>query len=173
MTGRSAIVVRRYDQSDLPGMIEVWNEVVEDGMAFPQEDSLDLATGSAFFSGQSYCGVVSVGGVVMGLYILHPNNVGRCSHIANASFAVSSACRGQGIGRSLVEDCLSKCAELGFEGLQFNAVVDGNHGARRLYESMGFTHLAVVPRGFRMKDGSYEDIHLYFRSTRSESLQSV
>ncbi len=30
-----------------------------------------------------------------GLYILHPNNIGRCSHIANASFAVSSTHQGQ------------------------------------------------------------------------------
>lgn len=173
MTDRPAVVVRRYADGDLPGMIEVWNEVVESGIAFPQEDLLDLETGPSFFSEQSYCGVASMEGTVVGLYILHPNNVGRCSHIANASFAVSSACRGLGIGRSLVGDCLAKCSEIGFEGLQFNAVVDSNHGARRLYESMGFTHLGTVPRGFRMKDGSYEDIHLYFRSTHDESLQSM
>ena len=39
-------------------------------------------------------------GRVLGLYILHPNNVGRCGHIANASYAVSSAARGKGIGRA-------------------------------------------------------------------------
>ena len=28
-------------------------------------------------------------GCIVGLYILHPNNVGRCGHIANASYAVA------------------------------------------------------------------------------------
>ena len=31
-------------------------------------------------------------------YILHPNNIGRCGHIANASYAVSSKSRGLHIG---------------------------------------------------------------------------
>lgn len=37
-------------------------------------------------------------GKVYGLYILHPNNVGRCGHICNASYAVSSDARGRHIG---------------------------------------------------------------------------
>jgi len=42
-------------------------------------------TGKAFFASQSYCGVAEDEGKVVGLYILHPNNVGRCGHICNAS----------------------------------------------------------------------------------------
>ena len=38
-------------------MNAVWNEVVEDGIAFPQEDTLDEETGKEFFYNQSYCGV--------------------------------------------------------------------------------------------------------------------
>lgn len=100
--------------------------------------------------------------VVFGLYILHPNNVGRCGHVANASFAVSSDARGLGIGRALVTDALSMLAPCGFRGLQFNAVVDRNIVARRLYESLGFSHVGVIPAGFRMPDGVYEDIHIYY-----------
>ena len=32
------------------------------------------------------------------------NNVGRCGHICNASYAVDSFCRGQHIGEKLVKD---------------------------------------------------------------------
>ena len=32
------IMIRAYQTSDLPDMIRIWNEVVEDGAAFPQED---------------------------------------------------------------------------------------------------------------------------------------
>lgn len=34
------IQVRAYTENDLPDMIRIWNEVVEDGVAFPQEEFL-------------------------------------------------------------------------------------------------------------------------------------
>ena len=34
---------------------------------------------------------------------LHPNNVGRCGHICNASYAVSSDARGKHIGQTVLE----------------------------------------------------------------------
>ena len=30
--------IRKFQKSDLPEMIRIWNEVVEDGEAFPQEE---------------------------------------------------------------------------------------------------------------------------------------
>ena len=44
------IMIRAYQTSDLPDMIRIWNEVVEEGAAFPQEDFLNEQTGSAFFA---------------------------------------------------------------------------------------------------------------------------
>ncbi len=144
-------------------MIEIWNEIVEDGIAFPQEESLNSETGAVFFSSQSYCGVaVNENDEVIGLYILHPNNVGRCGHICNASYAVLSSCRGQHIGEKLVTDCIQKAKEIGFLILQFNAVVETNIHARHLYERLGFHQLGVIPKGFRMKDGHYENICPYY-----------
>ncbi|MGI6105073.1 MAG: GNAT family N-acetyltransferase [Raoultibacter sp.] len=159
------IEVRPYILSDIEQMITVWNEVVHAGNAFPQETSLSNESANLFFEEQSLCAVAVEEGVVLGLYILHPNNIGRCSHIANASYAVSSASRGKRIGRSLVIDSLNRCQQLGFKGLQFNAVVDSNLAARALYEDLGFTHIGCVPQGFLMKDGSYEDTHIYFHAT--------
>ena len=155
--------IRGYNKNDLTQMIEIWNEIVEDGIAFPQEESLNSETGAVFFSSQSYCGVaVNENDEVIGLYILHPNNVGRCGHICNASYAVLSSCRGQHIGEKLVTDCIQKAKEIGFLILQFNAVVETNIHARHLYERLGFHQLGVIPKGFRMKDGHYENICPYY-----------
>ena len=156
------MVVREYGQADVAAMVDVWNEVVRDGIAFPQEDELDLASGAGFFSSQTYCGVAVEDGRLLGLYILHPNNVGRCGHIANASYAVSSAARGKGVGRALVEDSLAQGRAHGFRVMQFNAVVASNAGARHLYEKLGFTQLGTIPGGFRMPDGTYADICPYY-----------
>lgn len=158
----SEVTIRKYKNSDLSEMIAVWNEVVEDGVAFPQEETLDSAGGEKFFAAQTYCGVAEVDGKVLGLYILHPNNVGRCGHICNASYAVSSKSRGQHIGEKLVLDCIRQAHEEGFRVLQFNAVVRTNTHARHLYERIGFKQLGTISGGFRMKDGSYEDICPYY-----------
>ena len=79
--------------------------MVEEGIAFPQEERLDEVTGANFFREQSYCGVAFDidRQEVMGLYILHPNNVGRCGRICNATFAGESLwrtalCRASGAG---------------------------------------------------------------------------
>lgn len=158
------ILVRAKQEADIPAMCAIWNEVVESGTAFPQTEALDARTGGAFFGEQSYCGVAvdTVTGELAGLYILHPNNVGRCGHICNASYAVCGSRRGQGIGELLVRDCIAQAKRLGFRILQFNAVVKTNTAARHLYEKLGFVELGEIPGGFHMPDGRYETIIPYY-----------
>lgn len=159
------MLIRAYEERDLDAMIRIWNEVVEEGVAFPQEEFLDGGTGAAFFASQTYAAVAEdeASRAIQGLYILHPNNVGRCGHICNASYAVSSGSRGRHIGERLVLDCLAQAKKHGFQILQFNAVVESNIHARHLYERLGFVQLGVIPRGFRMKDGHFENICPYYR----------
>lgn len=155
-----AIVVKAYESKDVQEAINIWNEVVREGIAFPQEEELDAATGDEFFKAQSFTGLAvdTDSGEVLALYILHPNNVGRCAHISNASYAVRSNLRGRHIGELIVNDSIAKARELGFRILQFNAVVTTNIHARRLYQRLGFKELGTIPGGFRMPDGSFEDI---------------
>ena len=156
--------IRSYRETDIPSMIRVWNEVVEEGVAFPQLGFLDEESGRAFFAAQTYCAVAEDNGTVVGLYILHPNNVGRCGHIANASYAIDSACRGKHIGEKLVTDCLEQARSHGFKLMQFNAVVESNVHARHLYERLGFVQVGMIPNGFLMKDGTYQNIFLYYHA---------
>lgn len=156
-------VIRELRPADLAAAVEIWNQVVEEGVAFPQTEMLDTDGGAEFFGGQSFTGVAEEDGEITGLYILHPNNVGRCGHICNASYAVRRDRRGCGTGEKLVRHCLKKAAELGFKIMQFNAVVASNARALALYERLGFVRLGTIPGGFMLKDGTYEDIipHYY------------
>ena len=154
--------VRPYRAGDLPAMVEIWNQVVEDGVAFPQEDYLDEAEASGFFAAQSAAAVVEEGGNILGLYILHPNNVGRCGHIGNTSYAVRREARGRGAGEALVRDSLRRAKACGFRLLQFNAVVSTNTAALRLYDKLGFRRLGVMPGGFRDKGGVHQDMVLFY-----------
>ena len=156
-------MIRVYSENDIPQMIAIWNRVVEDGVAFPQTEPLDEGSGALFFAQQTKtCVYEEEDGNIAGLYILHPNNIGRAGHIGNASFAVSADKRGLHIGQALVEDCLIRARQEGFRIMQFNAVVDTNVHALRLYERMGFKDLGIIPGGFLTKQGRYEDIHVMY-----------
>lgn len=111
------IIVRKYEECDIPAMAKIWNSVVEDGMAFPQEKTLSDGEAAEFFASQTHCGVAAdeTTGEIYGMYILHPNNVGRCSHISNASYAVEKNSRRLHIGEKLVRDCLDEAKKHGFK----------------------------------------------------------
>ena len=152
------ITIREYQRQDAAAAMDIWNEVVREGEAFPQVEELAPDEAHGFFASQSYTAVAwdSDTAEVVGL------NVGRCGHICNTSYAVRSDRRGQHIGEQLVKDSLAMGARLGFRILQFNAVVAANVHALHLYERLGFTRLGRIPRGFLMRDGHYEDIILLY-----------
>lgn len=154
------IKIRSFSPSDIHDAIAIWNDVVEQGIAFPQTEPLTEETGLEFFQSQSFTGIAydASSEKIVGLFILHPNNVGRCGHICNASYAVHPAFRGQGIGELLVKDSMECGKRLGFRILQFNAVVRSNAAALHLYEKLGFVKLGTIPGGFYNKSGDYEDI---------------
>lgn len=158
------IKIREFTNNDISEMINIWNEIVDEGNAFPQMEHLDEECGLEFFNSQSYTGVAyeENSGNIVGLYILHPNNIGRCGHISNASYAVKKNERGKKIGELLVTHCIDKAKQIGFKIIQFNAVVSSNTVAIKLYKKLGFIQLGIIPKGFLMKDGSYQDIVLFY-----------
>ena len=133
------IEIRAFEEKYINEANAIWNRVVADGVAFPQLDELDEKTGLEFFSEQSYTGLAfdKASGELVGLYILHPNNIGRCGHICNASYAVKADKRGLHIGEALVRHCMEMGRKLGFGILQFNAVVASNTVALNLYKKLG------------------------------------
>lgn len=103
-----------------------------------------------FFKSQSYTGIAydEETDDIVGLYILHPNNVGRCGHICNASYAVKSIQRGKHIGEILVTDCLKKAKEIGYGILQFNAVSQLINMHSNYIKNSALYNSGVIPNGF-------------------------
>lgn len=153
--------IRPYRADDVPAMAALWNAILEEGDSFPGEEPLSLDAAGPFFAEQSAAAVAERGGRLLGLYVLHPNNIGRCSHVGNASYAVQPDVRGRGIGEALVRHSLDTARTLGFRAMQFNAVVSTNTRAIGLYERLGFQRIGRVREGFRLKDGSWVDTLLF------------
>lgn len=47
------IEIREYRTEDATAASEIWNQVVDDGVAFPQEEDLTAEVGDAFFKEQT------------------------------------------------------------------------------------------------------------------------
>ena len=150
--------IREYNIDDLNQIIKIWNRIVEAGDAFPQDTPLNKDQAKAFFGEQTFTGIFEINGEIMGVYILHPNNLGRCGHIANASYAVKDGQRGKRIGERIILHSMKIAREHYFRILQFNAVTATNLGALHLYKKLGFTQLGRIPGGFHAKNNEYIDI---------------
>ncbi len=59
---------------------------------------------------------------------------------------------------------MDQAKRLGFRILQFNAVVATNASALHLYQELGFVQLGVIPSGFALDDGTYEDIIVHYKT---------
>jgi GNAT superfamily N-acetyltransferase len=99
---------------------------------------------------------------VLGSYRIGPNKAGPGSHIGTASYMVSAAARGRGVGRAMVLHCLEQAGAAGYRGLQFNAVAASNESAVRLYLDLGFTVIGTVPGGFCHPEQGFVDLLIMF-----------
>ena len=107
--------------------------------------------------------VEDASGAVLGTAKMGRNQRGPGSHVATASFMVSPASRGRGVGRTLGEYALVWAANAGFRAMQFNAVVSDNLPAAALWKSLGFEVIGTVPEGFRHDDGRFADLLIMYR----------
>jgi len=157
------VTVRDYTDADWPAVWAVVEQVVRAGDTFPYPVDLDEATARAIWLDNGPGGRVTVavaGDELLGTAKMGRNRPGPGSHVATASYMVTDAARGRGVGRALVEDSLAWARESGFAAMQFNAVVETNRGAVRLYESLGFTIVGTVPRAHEMPDGARVGAHV-------------
>lgn len=158
------ITFERFEEKHLSQSLAIWNEVIEEGVSFPGDKILTETEAFTLFNQQTETICLKIGDEIGGIYILHPNNDGRCSHISNASYAIANRFRGLGLGRVMVEDSIERAKKNGFIGLQFNAVVSTNYVAIRLYLSLGFKIIGTINNGFRKKDNTYCDTIIFLKS---------
>ena len=134
----------------------MWNDIIEDGVDFPETDVLSKEIFNQMISQQDAINCMYVDKTLVGYYILHPNNIVRCSHVANASYVLDKTMR----KKHLVEHSIKTAKESDFRGMQFNAIVESNKSALHTYKSLGFKEVDMIPQGFRLKDGSYSNMYI-------------
>lgn len=151
MAESALIVVREASGHDWPGIWPIIAEVAYAGETFAMVTAPGEAAARAGWMTPPP-GRVTVASdpdaAILGTANMYANRPAQGSHVASGSIMVDARARGRGVGRALVRDMINWATRSGYAGIQFNAVVDTNTAAVRLYESEGFITLGTAPGAF-------------------------
>ena len=158
------MLIRKANPDDFTQMLPIFRQVIEGGDTYDFEETATDQDAFDYWFGKGVTSfVMEEDGQVLGFYKIIPNHRGRGSHVANASFMVSSKARGKGIGRKMGEDCIARAHEMGFKAIQFNYVISTNTAAMHLWQSLGFRELCRLPGAFNHKTLGFVDAVIFFR----------
>jgi L-amino acid N-acyltransferase YncA len=166
MTGTAVndIQIRAATPDDFAAIREIFDHHLNAGETYPF-DSMAPDAAYAYWLGQGVSTFVAVlaSGRVLGMYRLVPNQVGRGDHVANASYMVSPAAQGVGVGKLLGTHSLDQARREGYLAMQFNYVISTNTVAVALWKKIGFAIVATLPGAFRHRQLGYVDAYVMYR----------
>lgn len=161
------IEIREAGAEDWPAIWPFFHQIVAAGDTFTYP--VDLAQEEAMGwwllkpPNRTVVAVDAETGAVVGTAKMNNNQHGNGAHIASASYMTDPAFGGRGVGRALVEYSLEWARAAGFRGMQFNAVVETNTHAVRLYEDLGFQVVGTIPGAFHHPVEGYTGLRVMFR----------
>lgn len=158
------MLIRDADEHDWEQIFAFWTPIVAAGETYAYPEGLDSdAARALWMAGPPDRTVVAVDGdVVLGTAKMGPNRPGRGSHVATGSFMVAPEHAGRGAGRRLGEELVRWAVDEGFRGIQFNAVVETNTVAVRLWQALGFTIIGTVPAAFDSRAHGRVGLHVMY-----------
>jgi L-amino acid N-acyltransferase YncA len=158
------VQIRPATDADWPSIFPFFSAIVEAGETYAYPLGLSSEDAEPLWLGQHRVVVAEEDGRVLGSATMGPNRPGRGSHVGTASFMVDGAARGRGVGRALGEHVLAWSKEAGFRAVQFNAVVETNTAAVRLWQSLGFRIIGTVPEAFDSRAHGLVGLHVMHRT---------
>jgi ribosomal protein S18 acetylase RimI-like enzyme len=101
--------------------------------------------------------------LVLGCYVLKPNQPALGDHVANAGYMVAPDARGKGVASALCRHSMEVARDAGFAAMQFNYVVASNTTAVALWQKHGFDIVGRVPNAYRHKTLGLTDVYVMHR----------
>ncbi|MEV7907629.1 GNAT family N-acetyltransferase [Streptomyces anulatus] len=161
------MLIREATSEDWPAIWPFFHAIVSAGetLTYPLDLGEEDAEGWWFVAAPSRV-VVAVDdeGTVLGTAKMNRNHMGNGSHIASATYMVDPAHSGRGVGRALCEYSVDWARGEGYRAMQFNAVVESNTHAVKLYRSIGFDVIGTLPEGFNHPTQGYVGLHIMHKA---------
>ncbi len=157
--------IRAYQERDWPAVWAIIRQVVAAGETYAYDPAWteEQTRGVWVEAPPGHTVVACEGPRVLGTAKMAPNRPGPGAHVATASFMVAEGARGQGIGRALGEYALAWARAEGYAAMQFNAVVETNIAALRLWQALGFQIIGTVPAAFMHPTRGRVGLHVMHR----------
>ena len=153
--------IRDARESDLPGLLEIYNEVIATSTAVYADRPVTLEDRIAWWrtrTAQGYPVLVAMreavvlGFATFGDFRAWPGYRFTVEH----SVHVSAECRGRGVGRSLMQTLIPRAAALG-KHVMIGGIDAANDASIRFHEQLGFERAALL-RQVRFKFERWLDL---------------
>jgi L-amino acid N-acyltransferase YncA len=158
--------IRAATAGDWAAIWPFFHQIVSAGETYAYDTEMTVDEGRAIWMvGPPGRTVVATDddGTVLGTATMYANRGGNGGHVASASFMVDPAAAGRGVGRALGLDMLDWARASGFRSVQFNAVVETNTAAVKLWTSIGFEIIGTLPEGFHHPVHGYVGLHIMYQ----------
>jgi L-amino acid N-acyltransferase YncA len=161
------VKIRDATAADWPEIWPFFDDIVQAGETYAYDPAMTGDEARALWMDGPERTVVAVDHAdasrVLGSAVMGANRPGNGAHVATASFMVSPATRGHGVGRALGEEVIRWATERGFRSIQFNAVVETNAPAVALWRSLGFEIVGTVPEAFEHPTHGFVGLHVMLK----------
>ena len=134
-------------------------------LTYPDEGGLTLEGEAQYLQGRAESDneveiLAEVGGCIVGSAgVGCVGSKEKLRHRAEFGIGIERAYWGFGIGRALIEACIECARAARYAQLELEVVAD-NERALALYQSVGFVEYGRNPRGFRTRQGGWQELVL-------------
>lgn len=158
------VEIRAARAADIAEIAPFFRAIVADGESYTYPEDLSDEQISELWLAPppGHTIVAVVDGVIVGTARMGPNKPGRGDHVGTASFMVDPSSSARGVGRAMARWVIDWHRENGYRAIQFNAVVETNVRAVRLWEDLGFRIIGTVPKAYRSRDHGLVGLHVMY-----------
>lgn len=151
-----------HTSSDATVVRTLLNDRIEEGESWPFEKPLCEEAFRNYFFAHTALVARTDEGEIIGAFYCKPNFPGRCSHFCNGGFLTHPDHRRRGVAQFMVVTYLRVAKDLGFRASLFNLVFASNVASVKLWEKLGFTRLATLPKVATLNSGETDAYQYYY-----------
>ena len=160
------IEIQPYQDQHWDQLWPILQEVFADGTTYAIDRNIDADSAMNYWiaQAQSVWLAMDAQQQVLGSYSMRPNAQANNDQMSHCGYVVGQAARGLGVGTALARHSLAQAKQLGYSGMQFNAVASSNTRAVQLWQKLGFQIIETREKVFPHPELGHIDAYVMAQS---------